>query len=140
MFPVGFRLAVGNQRHDDGAAHHKGQAGIPLAGDGIGKQSRDVQKANDLGWIGHAGENQAGGKHQAGDQADDDALCAVAGVYLDAGLCGTHAAPPAIKPVTVTVSMAAAMKTTTAISERAERRPKPQTPWPDVQPLPRTVP
>ena len=39
MFPVGFRLAVGNQRHDDGAAHHKGQAGIPLAGYGIGKHS-----------------------------------------------------------------------------------------------------
>src|SRR5688500_18328781 len=36
--------------------------------------------------------------------------------------------------------MAADMKVTTAASERREKRPRPQTPWPLVQPLPSRVP
>src|SRR5690606_41004345 len=40
-------------------------------------------------------------------------------------------------PVTVTVRMATQKKTTTATRERSDRRARPQTPWPEVQPLDR---
>src|SRR3546814_19060101 len=95
-------------------AHHEAERWIPGAG--------DVEKADDLDWIGHAGQRQAKTEQGAADQREHD----------------FHRRPAS--RITNTVSTAQPMNVATAASERPDSRARPQTPCPDAQPFPRPPP
>ena len=90
----------------EGGAHDTEEARIPGAG--------DVEKAEDLGGVRHAGDAQADREQETGGESRERSRA--------------HDAPPRTWRLTKTVTTAAAMKTIVATMERGERRAMPQTP------------
>ncbi len=98
----------GEVAHQDRAAHDEGERRVPAA--------RDVEEADHLARVGHAGDDEPDAEHQAGGESGER-------VHIRC-------------LVTKTVAMPAAMNAPVATSERGDRRDSPHTPWPLVQPAP----
>src|SRR4051812_31208076 len=96
--------AEGGEADEDRAAHHEAERRVPVA--------EEVEEADDLARIAHAGKEQADAEHQAGGEGGE----------------GAHARCRTTK----TVAMPAPMKARVATSERGESRDRPHTPWPLV--------
>ena len=99
---------------EHGGPHDDGELRPPLA--------EDVEKAEYVGGVRHAGDEKASAEQQAREQRREE----------------FHGAPA--WRTTNTVSTAADMKTSVATSERVDRFARPQTPCPLVQPAPICVP
>ena len=100
----------------DAAEHHERQARVP--------RTADVEKAEHLAGLGHAGEREAAAKQHPGEERER---------------ARPHSAPSQ-RPVTVAVTMPSSMNTMVAAIERRDRRLVPHRPWPLVQPPPSRVP
>src|SRR5207247_7612787 len=94
--------------HRDGSRHHEEQARVPITG--------DVQEVEHLARIRHAREPQADAEQKSRAERRD------------------HEGTPSTWRMITAVAMPVARKIATATSERIEKRPRPQTPWPLVQP------
>src|SRR6185369_11306192 len=113
---TGGREAAQERDHGDAADHDEGERRIPRA-------AGDVEKAEHLRRLRHAGDAEPDGEEEAADEADR----------------GPHGVPPTWRTMK-TVSMPAPMKMQVAASERGDRRLTPHRPCPLVQPLARRVP
>src|SRR5450432_260717 len=112
-----FGGAKGPEADDDSTAHHEHQAGIP--------RSQHVEEGLHFERIGHPAESQPEGEEKTADRRNRVLLAPVA-----------HSRPR----VTATVSIPVATKTSVATMERGDRRLIPQSPCPEVHPLPSVVP
>src|SRR5690606_25778472 len=97
--------------------HDQQQAGVPGA--------EDVEKVQNLGRIGHAGDGDAGAEDETDGSSSQNA---------------EHQKPPNRWRMTNTVIAVVAMKVAVATIDRGERRAMPQTPCPLVQPPPNMTP
>ena len=86
----------------------------------------EIEEAQHLGRIGHAREAEAEAEQEADEKAASTRVMA--------------RLPQSTWRTTNTVAKPAAMNVRVATSERGDRRARPQTPWPLVQPLARRVP
>ena len=121
--------AEGEEAHRDGAAHDEGERRVPGAG--------QVQEADHLAGVGHAGNHQA----PAEEKADGEFGCALqVGVFHGDVLRGCVHRTHSKCLITKTMAKPAAMKVPVATIERGDRRDSPHTPWPLVQPELRRVP
>ena len=110
----GAALAEGERdRADrDRPRHHEGERRVPPA--------REVEEADDLAGIGHPGQEQPQPEQQSRAEGGER----------------VHPAPEATCRSRNTVAKPASMKAAVATIERGERRDRPQTPCPLVQPEP----
>src|SRR5262249_51177217 len=100
----------------DGAEHHERKARIPAA--------EEVEEGRDLGGGRHAGEQETGTEQEPGEERCEP---------------GLHERAP-IARRRATVRTPVAMNASVATRERFEKRLRPQTPCPLVQPEPSCVP
>src|SRR3546814_145305 len=103
-----------DERDDDGAAEDEGKARIPGA--------EDVEEALDASRVQHSGEGQAKAEDDAGGESGSE--------LVDVPV---HSPKPRR---TVTATAPEVRNVATATIDRGDRRARPRTPWPLVQPDP----
>ena len=114
------RNAESRQRDGDRARHHEGERRVPIAG--------EIEEAQNFLRIVHAREDEPEAEQEAGGERDQVARHDICAPQLTTCRAKNTTAKPA------------AMKMSVATSERGDRRARPQTPCPLVQPEPRRAP